>query len=227
MFGELLKELNGGSPSENSCLTVEVKRKVHVPCADGKNNITEKTFEVNLMFKDIQFMCKSDYHKEWEYTEMHEPANMRIAELTVRLKGNTLLLFDHTEHGNSLFGFIRSDNKHFIDGTVDIEDREDIRKIIENTGDAILVGNVKCVGTGINIKRINNIIFSSGGKGLVKVIQAIGRGLRMHELKDRLNLVDISFNKKYSQLHFMSRLRLYRKFYQMSLEKIHEINLMN
>ena len=225
LFKDFMAKIGNSVVTGDMHIDMSVVRKYKTADEKGKQKIVERTIDVQLTFDKMMFLSKNDYHKEWEYIENFMPANNSIAELTVRLKGNTLLLFDHTEHGHLLFEAIQSTNKHYIDGDVDIEDREDIRKLMEESTDLILVGNCKCVGTGLNIRKINNIIFSSGGKGLVKVIQAIGRGLRTHATKERLNLIDISFDKKYSEMHFMQRIRLYKKFYQMSLDKIHEINL--
>ena len=225
IFKAFMENLGSLEVNDESFITVPSVRKYRELDDKGKEKIVKKTIEVKLPFDKMMFLSKNDYHKEWDYTENFMPANAKIAELTVRLKGNTLLLFDHTEHGHRLFEAVQSSNKHYIDGNVPIDDREDIRKLMEESKGCILIGNCKAVGTGINIRKINNIIFSSGGKGLVKVIQAIGRGLRTHASKDRLNLIDISFDKKYSELHFMKRIRLYRKFYLFSQKNILNINL--
>ena len=76
--------------------------------------------------------------------------------------------------------------------------REDIRKEFENSGNNILIGNVSILGTGINIKRLNHICFLISTKSFSRVIQSIGRTLRLHSLKDEAHLIDVAFNFKYS-----------------------------
>jgi superfamily II DNA or RNA helicase len=225
LFKDFMTTIVNRTVTGDMHIDVTVTRKYKTADENGKEKKIERTIVVPLIFDKMMFLSKNDYHKEWDFTENFALANAKITELTVRLKGNTLLLFDHTEHGHKLFEAVQSTNKHYIDGEVDIEDREDIRKLMEESENCIITANTRCFAVGINIRRINNIIFSSGGKGLVKVIQAIGRGLRTHATKDRLNLIDISFDKKYSEMHFMQRIRLYRKFYKMTIEKVHEINL--
>ena len=51
--------------------------------------------------------------------------------------------------------------------------------------------------TGINIKRLHNIIFGSPYKSQIKVLQSIGRGLRRTADKTECNLFDISDDLSY------------------------------
>lgn len=63
--------------------------------------------------------------------------------------------------------------------------------------------------TGINIKNLHYIIFVSGGKSFIRIVQSIGRGLRLHSEKNKLILFDISDNMKYSQAHLEERKKFY------------------
>ena len=87
---------------------------------------------------------------------------------------------------------------------------------MEKNTNTILVGNVKAVGTGISIKNIDNIIFAISGKGVTKIIQAVGRGLRLRKGKKKVNLFDIYHNFFYSRKHSIERKELYKEFYQVS-----------
>ena len=68
---------------------------------------------------------------------------------------------------------------------------------------------------GINIKRIFNIIFAHPSKGNIRVIQSIGRSLRLAHDKDNATLYDISDDLRYGQKenasyrHLLDRLRIY------------------
>ena len=68
---------------------------------------------------------------------------------------------------------------------------------------------------GINIKRLHNIIFASPYKSQIKVLQSIGRGLRLTKDKTECNLFDIaddlSYNNKsnYTLKHFQERIEIY------------------
>ena len=55
------------------------------------------------------------------------------------------------------------------------------------------------------------IIFASGGKSFVRTIQSIGRGLRLHDNKDKLVIIDIVDNLKYGIRHAEKRQEIYKQ----------------
>ena len=163
---------------------------------------------------------------EQAYIEELPAYNNLIAGIANKVKGNSFVLFDHTKHGKQLFEIAQqvcsNKNVFFINGSVDIEERDDIKQYMVENQNCVLFGNVKCVGTGISIKNIRHIIFAMSGKATVKIIQAIGRGIRLHEDKDCMYLYDVYHNLKYSADHFNHRRRLYQKHYKITIED-HEI----
>jgi type I site-specific restriction endonuclease len=78
-----------------------------------------------------------------------------------------------------------------------------------------MVGSYGCVSTGVNIRRLHNIIFASPYKSRIKILQSLGRGLRTSEYKDKLDLYDMSDNFQYKSAknhtlkHFMERIKIY------------------
>ena len=124
-------------------------------------------------------------------------------------------------HGKPLFDQIREecpDKKvFFIHGGTETEQREFIRKIIGKEENAILVASYGTCSTGINIKNIHNIIFSSPSKSVIRVLQSIGRGLRKSEKKEIVKLYDISDNLSYKKYvnhtmkHLDERIKIYSK----------------
>ena len=84
------------------------------------------------------------YEDEIKYLISHENRNKVISNLSVDLKGNTLVLYTRVEtHGAILYDLINkkvSDGRKvfFIHGGVDAEDREQVRKITEEEKDAII-----------------------------------------------------------------------------------------
>jgi len=75
--------------------------------------------------------------------------------------------------------------------------------------------NVVCIAisaifsTGINIKNLHNIIFAAGGKSFIRTVQSIGRGLRKHETKDKLIIMDICDKLPYGIKHSEKRKAIY------------------
>lgn len=147
------------------------------------------------------------------YKELYTP----ILNIVKDLNGNSLILFDRIEFGSSMFELakeILTDKEIFyIDGTIDVKVREEIRMRIENSSNCIIFGQCSCVSTGLNFKHLHNIIFFFSGKSFSRVIQSIGRTLRLSHDKDFANLYDISFNFKYSLRHLAERLKIYKTMY--------------
>ena len=65
----------------------------------------------------------------------------------------------------------------FVYGGTDTETRENIRAITEKERSAIIVVGYGTFSTGINIRNLHNIVFSSPSKSRIRVLQSIGRGL--------------------------------------------------
>ena len=144
-----------------------------------------------------------DYDQEMEYLQKHEKRNRFIRNLVESLEGNTLALFRNIEHGKLLYDMIRKkvgDNRnvYLVYGKTPVEDREFVRKILEEQQDAILVGSYGTLGTGADIQHLHNIVFTSPYKSKIKNLQSIGRGLRIGEFKNVANLYDLGDDISYS-----------------------------
>jgi len=170
--------------------------------------------------EDIRKQLKGiDYQSEIDYINTYIPRHKFIVNLTASLKGNTLLLFKIIDHGKLLHDLIKQkcNNRKifYIDGAVDGMLREDVRKAIEGESDGIIVASLGTFSTGVNIKNLHNIIFSSPSKSRIKTLQSIGRGLRLGENKKIATLYDIADDlswkskKNYTLLHFIERTKMY------------------
>ena len=163
------------------------------------------------------------YEDELQYLISHEQRNNFITNLALDLKGNTLILYSRVEtHGAILYEKINNikhtDRKvFFVHGGVDAEQRESIREITENEKNAIIVASYGTFSTGINIKRLHNVIFSSPSKSRVRNLQSIGRVLRKGKDKVKAILYDIgddcTYNSKrnYTLNHLIERIKIYNE----------------
>ena len=101
-------------------------------------------------------------------------------------------------------------------GGTDTEVREKIRQVIEEKSNAIILASYGTFSTGISIKRLHNIVFSSPSKSRVRVLQSIGRQLRKSKYKEKAKLFDISDDlhwKKWNNhtlRHLHERIKLYK-----------------
>ena len=177
-----------------------------------------------------QAISKMDYQSEMDWLVRNDARNRFIKNLTLSLKGNTLLLFQYVEkHGKVLFDMLKSDNVYFVHGGVDGEDRETIRKIVEQSSSSIIVASYGTFSTGVNIRNLHNIIFASPSKSKIRNLQSIGRGLRKSDTKEIATLYDISDDliwkskKNFTIQHFAERVKIYNE--EKFDYKIYKVNL--
>jgi superfamily II DNA or RNA helicase len=163
------------------------------------------------------------YEDEIQYLIGHEQRNNFIKNLSLDLKGNSLVLFQRVEsHGAILYDKInknKGDDRKvfFIHGGVDAEEREMVREITERESNAIIVASYGTFSTGINIKNLHNVIFASPSKSRVRNLQSIGRVLRKGKDKVKATLYDISDDcstknrRNYTLNHFIERIKTYNE----------------
>jgi superfamily II DNA or RNA helicase len=161
-----------------------------------------------------------NYQDEVDYIVRHTERNKFILGLTKTIKGNTLVLFQFVEkHGSVLYDMMKDlDRKVFyVHGGTDTQTREDIRAITEKENNAIIVASYGTFSTGINIRNLHNIVFSSPSKSRIRVLQSIGRGLRVGDTKDTATLFDISDDfthkskRNFTLNHFLERINIYNE----------------
>ena len=164
-------------------------------------------------------MKKMSYQEEMDYLVSNEKRNMFILNLVKSLKGNTLVLFQFVEkHGVKLFDMMSNadmgENLHYVYGGTDTEDRESVREIVERNKEDTILASYGTFSTGINIKRIDNIVFASPSKSRIRNLQSIGRGLRKVEGKDSMRLFDIADDlgyQNYTLVHLKERINTYNE----------------
>ena len=168
-------------------------------------------------------MVRKKYHEEVDFLVGNHKRNAFIRNLAISLKGNTLVLFQYVEkHGNLLHEIIKDKaavgrKVFYVYGGTEVELREQVRTIVESEKDAIIVASYGVYSTGVNIKNLHNIIFTHPGKSKIRVLQSIGRGLRINEGKEIATLYDIvddlshKAHKNFAHKHFLERYKFYRE----------------
>jgi len=153
------------------------------------------------------------YLQESEYIRRNSFRNNLLAKLSNKLDNNALILVDYIEHGEILLetfkNICKTKQVYFIQGQVEVEERKKIQALMEQKTNIIVIAISKIFSTGINIKNLHYITFASGGKAKIKIVQSIGRGLRLHTDKKELIIFDIADNLRYGQRHVEQRLLLY------------------
>ena len=184
-------------------------------------------------------VSKKNYQDEMDFIVKYIPRNRFISNLAADLDGNTLVLFQYVEkHGKPLHTMLseklgslprKSRKLFYVSGETDVDTREKIREITEKESDAIIVASMGTFSTGINIRNLHNIIFASPSKSQIRVLQSIGRGLRLSDDGRPTKVFDIADDlhwkskKNYTLQHAAERIKIYAK--EKFTYKLYDINI--
>lgn len=164
-----------------------------------------------VQFKDGYF---PDFTSEKDYLHKNNTRVEFIAAMIEQArdekKGNVLCLVDNISFGRKLAKAIPG--AIFVNGQdVKQKDRKGIYDLFKEKDDLVVIATVHIAGTGLSINRIFNLFLIDAGKSFIRVIQAIGRGLRMANDKDFVNVYDICSDLKYSKRHTTERTNYYKE----------------
>lgn len=173
--------------------------------------------------KDVcKAMSGKTYHEEQDWIVSLEKRNMFFCNMANNLNGNSLFLFQYVDkHGIPMYEMFKehcTKDVYLIHGKVASDVRKQIRDIMENNTDVVVLASFGTTSTGISIKNLHNIVFtSSAGKKKIQTIQSIGRALRQHESKDLARLFDVTDDmthngkQNFTLKHFTNRVGFYAK----------------
>ena len=180
-----------------------------------------KAMLLEYPLEDCKAIKSYNYQNELKWLISNTSRNLFITNLSLYTKGNTLVLFQFVEsHGKKLYELIKSKSKdrivYFIHGGIDVKKREEMIQTLTTNKNVIIVASYQTLSTGINAPSIENIILASPSKSKIRILQSIGRSLRLAENKSGATIYDIGDNLKvgkkhfnFSLKHFIERIRLY------------------
>ena len=180
---------------------------------DHLANVNVKILNLNYS-KPIHYVTHNRYREELDFVYESEDRNNFLTKLCEKLPNNILVLVNHIKHGEILQEFlekVKNKQVYFIRGEVAVEERDEIKKIMETHDNVVCIAISAIFSTGVNIKNLHNIIFAAGGKSFIRTVQSIGRGLRKHETKEKLIIMDICDNLPYGKRHCEKRKTIYDK----------------
>lgn len=120
-----------------------------------------------------------------------------VVNVISRIPRNSLVLFHRIEHGKKLYDALRQRSQkkvYYVDGGTDSDIREEYKKKMEAGEEIVIVASYGTFSTGISIKKIHSVFFTESFKSEVIIRQSIGRGLRQHESKKEVIIVDFVDN---------------------------------
>lgn len=196
----------------------------------SSGQLSEEGFISKANINVIHFNHGEDFVGEYneikEQTFQNKARLKLLSEITSNVDSNILILVGLVEkEGQVLLDYIKDKTSKtviFLSGKDKVEVREYWRKECEVRKDIILIATYQIFSTGINIPSLKFVILGSPFKSEIRVLQSIGRALRLHVDKAHGAVIyDIIDDCKYLDKHGLKRL----KYYKNEGFKITEFNL--
>lgn len=178
----------------------------------------DKMKELSKLKLDAQRMGAKRYHTEIDFINELESRKNFIQNMLQGLKGNSIALFDRVEgYGIPLYEDMKQkhDNTYLISGDVNGDERDHIKHLLEDINDGIVYATSNIMSTGVSIKNLHNMVFLGSSKSKIRVLQSIGRLMRLHESKkeaylyDIVDMLDLDNKENITMKHIESRLSHY------------------
>lgn len=146
-------------------------------------------------YSDPKAFGKAMFELEKQYLYSSNRRLEVISNLINKLQGNTLVLFNNVKDGYGeriQEALLQSrPNVFYVDGSVKLDDRAEFQKCMEAEEGTIIVASYGTFSTGLNLKRLHNIIFAESSKSEITIRQSIGRGMRKYFEKNLVHIYDL------------------------------------
>jgi len=179
---------------------------------------------------------KDWYRVEKEFIYSLPERKKFLVNLILSLKGNTLVLFDSIDiYQTPVYEMLKEkhDNVFVINGEVSNKERDVIKAKIEAGESVITCATFGTMAVGISINKLHNMVLASSTKSMIRIIQSIGRLMRLHDTKEVATIYDVVDDlsmpdKRYSGYmiqHGKARVKIYAneqhpvKFYPVDIKK--------
>lgn len=192
-IGSVLKEIPARWLIDNGYLS-----EIEIECIRTKDTV----------FTDGDF---PDYKSERSYISKSEGRMDYIADLIItkcEQYGNTLVLVNSIDFGEQIQKMIK--DSVFLYGMSEKQERKLHYDAFEDKDDLIVIASSGIASTGISIDRVFCLIMIDAGKSFIKAIQSCGRGLRKAKDKNKVHVVDVGADLKWSRKHMNERIKYYK-----------------
>jgi superfamily II DNA or RNA helicase len=163
----------------------------------------------------------NDYPAELDYL-VNDPDRLKfISDLIINASttGNVLVLVGRKESGKILEGLIP--NSIFLSGASKSKLRKEQYDEVATRNNKVIIATSGIAAVGLDIPRINHLFLIEIGKSFVRVVQSIGRSLRMAKDKNHAYIFDICSTCKFSKRHLSARKKYYsEQEFPYTIEKI-------
>lgn len=181
---------------------------------------TEPICRITTVFcVELEDIPKHSYQTAYELgISLNKARNREIIEIVKEERklhdSQILVLVEHLQHGEEIYRFLLEEdmkNKlgviEFIHGSSKKEDRSSTLKLFSEGVVNIIVAT-SILDEGVDISNIDAIIYARGGKSPRKLLQSIGRGLRLKKGKKSISLYDfLDSSSEYLLEHSRQRIK--------------------
>lgn len=180
----------------------------------NSKELRDEEYLTNVLIRILKLNHKNvvrGYKKELQTIQDSEERHSVIRKLTTKMNNNVLIMVNRLDHGNNLLDALQIEGKEtfFVHGEMPVSERAEIIAKMEAQDNIVCIAMSSIFSTGINIKNLHYIIFAAGGKSFIRIIQSIGRGLRLHSSKEKLVIFDLYDNFIFSTNHVEERKKFY------------------
>ena len=130
------------------------------------------------------------FQDEMKFISENDIRTHAIVDDIQKLNGVTLVLTKYVNHAKTIYDMVNHENKYLIYGDISGQKREELRLEIKQKKNAVVVATYGTMSTGVDIPNIQNLIMAMPLKSKITLLQSIGRGLRLHDDKEKLHVYD-------------------------------------
>lgn len=146
-----------------------------------------------------------------------------IVDFISKTSKNSLVLFQSVGegYGKRVYDMLREIQAEkevfYIDGDTDPQQRDFFKNKMEEGVNKIMVASFGTLSTGVSMKNIHNIFLIESYKSEVLIKQSLGRGMRLYEGKEKVNIIDFvddfscEGSDNYLMKHSSERIEIYKR----------------
>lgn len=190
-------------------------------------------------------VCAKNYKEEYSLIT-NNGSRKRVMDLLItsgkiRTDENTVMLYKSKSTLADMHKYLTETypqfKYHVVQGDIDTDEREKIRKEMENSTGNIIIATYGTMKQGVNIKLLHNLVLAEFSKSMYEVVQSIGRIVRPHKDKKLARVFDICDNCSYytkprkggtprlKENYAMQHYRFRKFYYQMDDIPVTELDL--
>lgn len=166
-----------------------------------------KMYVVENLNEAIWDMDYADAYKSMVVN--HKQRNEIIIDCANKSEGVVLILVNQLEQGRLLHDAIP--DSVFVHGSDSTDYRQGVLRTMREATKGIFIAS-PIFDEGIDVPAVDTVILAGGGKGHVKLLQRIGRGLRQKAERNELIVIDfMDDTNKYLLTHTQDRIHIYEQ----------------